>query len=133
MYRATFRETPISPSSQEKSRCPGTSLNVTLRMKSQHEGALTLQLHCPETAAGSKYNSTSGLSPRKQLERPVEFKAHYKRRPDSPVQTFQRPCNQRQKWRGILRLLPLKEMRPYSSLHRCMRNPQVALPTPKEI
>ena len=35
---------------QEKSQCPGTSSNVTLRMKSQHKGALTPQLHRPEAA-----------------------------------------------------------------------------------
>ena len=72
MGRATFRKTPISPSTQDKSRCPGTSSNVTLKMKSQHEVALTPELHHPEKAAGSKYNSTSGLSPREQLERKTE-------------------------------------------------------------
>ena len=73
MGRATFRKTPISPSTQDKSQCPGTSSNVTLRMKSQHEGPLTPQLHRPEKVAGSKYNSTSGLSPLEQLERQAEF------------------------------------------------------------
>ena len=42
----------------------GTSSSVTLRMKSQHEGALTPQLHRLEKPAGSKYNSTSVLSTR---------------------------------------------------------------------
>ena len=73
MGRATFRKTPISPSTQDKSRCPGTSLNVTLRMKSPDEGALTPQLHRLQKATGSKNNLTSGLSPREQLERQVEF------------------------------------------------------------
>ena len=53
MVRSTFRKTAISPSTQGKSRCLGTSSNVTLRMKSQHEGALTPRLHPLEKAAGS--------------------------------------------------------------------------------
>ena len=75
MGHATFRKTAISPSTQGKSRCPGTSSNVTTRMKSQHEGAVTPRLHPPEKAAGSKYKSTSGLTPDEQLERQAEFRA----------------------------------------------------------
>ena len=56
-----------------RTRFPETSLNVTLWMKSQHEEALTPQLHSPDKFAGSKYNSTSGPSPREQLERQAEF------------------------------------------------------------
>ena len=55
MGRATFRKTPISQSTQDKSQCLGTSTNVTLWMKSQHEGALTPLLHRPEKATGSKF------------------------------------------------------------------------------
>ena len=73
MVHATFQKTPISLSTQGKSRFLDTSLNVTSRMKSLHEGALTPLLHLLEKASGSKYNSTSGLSPREQLERQVEF------------------------------------------------------------
>ena len=73
MVRSTFRKTAISPSTQGKSRCLGTSSNVTLRMKSQQEEALTPQLHHLENTAGSKYNWTSGLSPREQLKRQEEF------------------------------------------------------------
>ena len=73
MGRATFQKTPIPPSTQDKYRCPGTIENVNLRMKSQQEGALTPQLHHPEKATGSKYNSTSGLSPHEQLKRQAEF------------------------------------------------------------
>ena len=133
MCRATFRKTPISPSTQQRSRCPGASSNVTLRMKSQNEWALTSQLHHPETAKGSKYNLTSGLSPPEQLEGPAEFQPHHKTRPDSPVPTLQRPCNPSQKWRGRLRFPPHLEMRLYSSFQRCMRNPEVALAMPKKI
>ena len=73
MGHATFRNTFISLSTQDKSQCLGTSSNVTLRMKSQHEGALTPLLHHLEKAASYKYNLTSGLSPREQLERKAEF------------------------------------------------------------
>ena len=73
MVHATFQKTPISLSTQGKSRFLDTSLNVTSRMKSLHEGALTPRLHLLEKASGSKYNSTSGLSPREQLERQVEL------------------------------------------------------------
>ena len=75
MERATFGKTPISRSTQEKFRCPGTSSNLTPRMKSQHEVALTLQLPPPEKAAGSKYNSTSGLTCSELFERNAEFHA----------------------------------------------------------
>ena len=44
-------------------------------MKSEHERALTAQLHPLEKAAGSKYNLTSGLTPHEQLERQAEFRA----------------------------------------------------------
>ena len=44
-------------------------------MKSQHEGALTPRLHPPEKATGSKYNSTSGLTPHEQLKMQAEFHA----------------------------------------------------------
>ena len=54
MGRATFQKTPISPSTQGKSRYWGISSNVTLRQKSKHEGALTPPLHGPEKAIGSK-------------------------------------------------------------------------------
>ena len=114
-------------------RCPNTSSNVTLWMKSPHEGALTPQLHRPEKPAGSKYNATSGLSPCEQLERQAEFQPHHKTRPDSPVPTLQRPCHRSQKWRGTVRFPPHLEMRPYSPLQRCTRNPEVSLATPKEI
>jgi len=73
--RATFGKTPISPSTQGKSQCLGTSSNVTLRMKSEHERALTPQLHRMEKSAGSKYNSTSGMTPHEQFERQAEFRA----------------------------------------------------------
>ena len=56
-----------------RNRCPDSFLNVTLWMKSQHEGAPTPQLHRLEKPAGSQYNSTSGLSPSEQPERQAEF------------------------------------------------------------
>ena len=79
MGQATFQKTWISLSIQERSLCPGTSSNVILRMMSQHERVLPPQLHHLETAAGSKYHSTSDLSPREQLKWPSEFVPHHKR------------------------------------------------------
>ena len=114
VFHATFRKTPISPSTQGKFRCPGTFLSVTLRMKSQHKRELTPQLHRPGKAAGSKYNSTSGLTPKEQLQRQADFLASTETRTDSPVPTLQRPCDQSQKWRGTLSFLPQLEMRPSS-------------------
>ena len=110
VFHATFRKTPISPSTQGKFRCPGTFLSVTLRMKSQHKRELTPQLHRPGKAAGSKYNSTSGLTPKEQLQRQADFLASTETRTDSPVPTLQRPCDQSQKWRGTLWLPPQLEM-----------------------
>ena len=71
---ATFQKTPISPSTQDKSQCPGTASNVTPRMKSKHKGALTHRLRPVEKVAGSKHNSTSGLTSHEQLERQAEFR-----------------------------------------------------------
>ena len=73
MGRATFLKIPISPSTQGKSRCSGTSLNVTPKMKKQQEGALAPQLHPLKKATGSKYNSTSCLTLHEQLNRKAEF------------------------------------------------------------
>ena len=109
---------------------PGNFSNVTLRMKSQHEGALTPQMHNLEKAMDSKYNSTSALSPHEQFERQAESIPQQKKRPYSPVATLQKPCDLSQKWRGTLRFLPQLEMRPYSPLQRCARNPEVPLTTP---
>ena len=71
-------------------------------------------MHCPEKPAGSKYSSTSGLSPREHLERQAEFHASTKKRPDSPVPTLQGSCDRSLKWRGTLRFLPQLKMRPSS-------------------
>ena len=54
---------------------PGSSLIVTTRMKSQHEGALTPRLHPLEKGVGSKCKLTSVLTPHEQLERQAEFRA----------------------------------------------------------
>ena len=67
MGHATFRKTLISQSTQDNSRCPGTSSNVTLRRKSQLKGALTPQLHHPGKAKGSKYASTVQCFQRKSM------------------------------------------------------------------
>ena len=103
MDHTTFRKTPIPPSTKDKTRTPGTSLNVTLRMKSQYKKALATQLHRPEESCRFQNNSTSGLSPREQLKRQAEFHSSTKTWPESSIPTLQRPCNRSQKWRENLR------------------------------
>ena len=71
-------------------------------------------MYHPENPAGSTYSSTSGLTPREQFERQVEFHSSDKTRPDSPVPTLQGPCSRSQNQRGSLRFLPPLEMRPSS-------------------
>ena len=67
------KDTPwISPSIQGNSRWLDTSANVTPRMKSTRRGTDT-PVHHPEKSAGSKYSSTSCLSPCEQLKRQAEF------------------------------------------------------------
>ena len=112
--RYTYQKIPISLSTQDKSRCPGNSSNVTLRMKSQHEGALTplctvlKNPQVPNTArqvACNPVNSSSG----KRSSMP-----QHKMRPDSPVSTLQGPCDRSLKWRGTLSFLPQLGTRPSS-------------------
>ena len=71
-------------------------------------------MHCLEKTAGFKYNLTSGLSPSNNSRGKLSSIPQHRTRPDSPVPTLQRPCDQSQKWRGTLRLLPQLEMRPSS-------------------
>ena len=56
-----------------RTRCPDTSSNATLWMKSQHEGGTDTPVHHPEKPAGSKYSSRSGMSPIEKLGRQAEF------------------------------------------------------------
>ena len=56
-----------------RTRCPDTSPNSSLRMKSTGRGSFSV--HRSEKTPGSKYSSTSGLSPRGHLERQAEFHA----------------------------------------------------------
>ena len=46
-----------------------------------------------EKTPGSKYSSTSGLSPRGHLERQRSSMPQPKTRPDSPVPSLQGPCD----------------------------------------
>ena len=54
-------------------RCPDTSPNSSLWMQSTPRGSFSV--HRSEKTPGSKYSSTSGLSPRGHLERQAEFHA----------------------------------------------------------
>ena len=120
-------------STQDKSRCPGTSSYVTLWMKSQHEGALKRLLHSPEKPQVSYTTQKGACHPKNNVRGKWSYIPQQKRRPDSPVPTLQRPCDRSHKWGGTLRFPPELRMRTYSSLQRCTRNPEVPFATPKEI
>ena len=108
---ATFLRPRIPDPLLIRTRCTDTSSNVTLWMKSEHEGELTSQLPPPEKPAGSKYNSTHGLSRREYSRGKRSSIPQHKTRPDSSVPTLQRPCDRSHKWRGTLRFPPQLEMR----------------------
>ena len=99
---ATFLRPRIPDPLLIRTRCTDTSSNVTLWMKSEHEGELTSQLPPPEKPAGSKYNSTHGLSRREYSRGKRSSIPQHKTRPDSSVPTLQRPCDRSHKWRGTL-------------------------------
>ena len=97
-----------------RTQCQDTSLNATLWIKSQHEGALSSLCivrknpQVPNTGrqvACHPMNNSRGK--RSSIRQP-------KTRPDSPVPTLQGPCDRSQKWRGTLRSLPQLEMGPFS-------------------
>ena len=91
MGGATFLKTPISHSALEKNPMPGHLLEG----KPVDEGTTRRGTYNPvyhlEKPAGSTYSSTSGLTPREQLERQAEFHSSDKTRPDSPVPTHRDP------------------------------------------
>ena len=95
-------------------RCPDTSMNATLWMKAQHEGALT---HLCIVRKNPQVPHTA----RQVVCHPVNNSRvsrnsipQHKTKPDSPVPTLQGPCDPSQKCRGTLRFLPQLEMRPSS-------------------
>ena len=114
MGRATVRKTTISLFAQDKSRCPGTSSNVTLRMKSQHEGALTPQCIVRKNAQVPNTTRQVACQPMNNSRGKRSSIPQHKTRPDSPVQTLQGPCDRSQKWRGNLWFLPQLRTRPSS-------------------
>ena len=114
-----------------RTRCPGTSSNVTLRVKSLHEGALTPQFHHPEKPQVPNATRQVACHPVNNGRGKWTSIPENKTRLDTPVPTLQRPCDWSQKWRGTLRFTPQLEMRPYSPLQQCIRNSVVPLATPK--
>ena len=60
---------------------------------SQHEGAVTRPCVVRKTPPGSKYSSTSGLSPRGTSRGQRSSTPQPKARPDSPVPSLQGPCD----------------------------------------
>ena len=71
-------------------------------------------VHRPEKPIGSKYSSTSGLSPHEHLEWQAGFHASTQAQTCLSVSTLQGPCDHSQKWRGTLRFLPQLGTRPFS-------------------
>ena len=71
-------------------------------------------VHRPEKPIGSKYSSTSGMSPHEHLEWQAGFHASTQAQTCLSVSTLQGPCDHSQKWRGTLRFLPQLGTRPFS-------------------
>ena len=94
------------PSTQDKSRCPGTSSYVTLWMKSQHEGALKPLLHSMEKPQVPYTTRQGACHPENNTRGKRSSIPQHKRRHDSPVPTLQRPFDRSLKQRGTLRFPP---------------------------
>ena len=89
MGGATFRKTPISWFALYKNPMPGHLFECNPMDEITTQRGTDTPVHCLEKPADSKYNSTSGLSPRKQLDRQVEFHASTQTRPDSAGASWQ--------------------------------------------
>ena len=92
MGGATFLKTPISRSALEKNPMPGHLLEGKPVDEGTTRRGTYNPVYHPENPAGSTYSSTSGLTPREQFERQVEFHSSDKTRPDSPVPTHRDPA-----------------------------------------
>ena len=95
-----------------RTRCLDTSSNVTQWMKSKQEKALTPQSifqKNPQVTNTTRQVACHRLNNSRGKRSSI---SQDKTRPDSPIPTLQRPCDQSQKWRGTLRFLPQLEMRP---------------------
>ena len=84
---ATCRKTPISRSALDKNPMLGHLLEGSLEYEGTTLRGTNTPVHQPEKRAGYIHSSTSGLSPREQLERQEESHPPEKTRPDSPVPT----------------------------------------------
>ena len=114
MGGATGRTTPISGSTLEKNPMPAHLFEGKPVDEGTTRRGTDTPVHRPEKPAGSTDSSTSGLSPRDQLERQARSICPQKTRYDSLVPTLQGLCDPSQKWRGSLRFLSPLEMRPSS-------------------
>src|SRR5574340_1449800 len=82
-------------------------------MKSTRRGSFSV--HRSEKNPGSKYSSTSGLSPRGHLERQAEFHASTQAEACLSCPQSAGTLRSRSEIRGTLRFLPQLEMRPSSN------------------
>ena len=72
---ATFRKNPISRSTLDKNPMPGPLFECNPVDEVTTRSGTDTPVHHQKKPAGSKYSSTSGLSPREQHERQAEFHA----------------------------------------------------------
>ena len=114
MGGARCQKTPISRSVLDKNLMPGHLLEGNPVDEGTTRRGPVSTVHHPEKPTGSTDSSTSGLSPRDQLERQARSICPQKTRYDSLVPTLQGLCDPSQKWRGSLRFLSPLEMRPSS-------------------
>ena len=72
---ATFRRSPMSQSTLDKNPMPGHLFECNTVDEVGTQRGTDNPVHGREKPAGSKYSSTTGLSPREQLEQQAEFHA----------------------------------------------------------
>ena len=75
MGGATFQKTPITRSALEKNPMAGHIFECNPVDEVTTQRGTDTPVHHAEKNEGSKYSSTSGLSPCEQFERQVEFHA----------------------------------------------------------
>ena len=126
----TCRKTPISLSALEKNPRPGHLFEGNPVGEGTTGRGTDTNVHRLETTAGCTHSSTRVLRPSEQLEGQAGFPSSDETRPDSPVPNLQGPCDLNQKWRGILRFLPLLEMRPSSIAPKPLESREAPLTPP---
>src|SRR5574337_532002 len=110
---STFRRTPISRAPLDKNPMPGHLSELPPVNAVNTKGQFFV--HRSEKTPGSKYSSTSGLSPRAHLERQAEFHASTQDEARLSGPQSAGTLRSESEIRGSLRFLPQLEMRPSSN------------------